>query len=83
MDWVKQALCAALPVEQSDAMFFGDSWPERKAGIRLCTTCPVRGQCLAAAARLEGRADPSVMAGTWGGLTVRQRAKLIKGRANA
>lgn len=80
LSWMRDAACARLSPVESDALFFGDKWADRLAGLRLCNKqCPVRAECLDAAnAREGGSADRSTMAGTWGGLTVNQRVELRK-----
>lgn len=80
IDWMADAVCADLPLVETEALFFGEVWAARQEGIALCQACPVRIDCLDYASRNEATAQWAGMTGTWGGLTVSQRVKLQKER---
>lgn len=78
--WHRQALCARLPLDLSDALFFGVEGrlaPEHlivaaKGARRICAQCPVRRECLTAS--LENREAY----GVWAGISGRQRQRLFR-----
>lgn len=68
-DWVLDALCA-----QTDPEAF---FPEGKGGStnaakQLCARCPVRALCL------QYALDTHIMHGVWGGVSPRDRARLLR-----
>ncbi len=66
--WMNDSLCAQTDPEA----FFPDKGGSPRAAKAVCAACPVRQVCLDYA--LEVR-EPS---GIWGGLTARERRKLLK-----
>lgn len=79
---LRNGACVGLPLEQSEALFFGESWAERLEGIRMCNACPVVGLCLDAALALE-HAGERHRSGTWGGLIAKDREYLARALARA
>jgi WhiB family redox-sensing transcriptional regulator len=82
-DWTADALCA----QTDPALFFpkkGGSTREAKA---VCTSCPVRQECLDYALDYESHnhpgADTRAPHGIWGGLTERERRALLRDRRAA
>jgi len=69
--WTAQAACRGFDVE----MFFTDA-RTGAAVVKVCDTCPVRGDCLEAAMVEEGHWG--VRHGIRGGLTGNQRARLSR-----
>lgn len=74
-DWVNDAACRSQPAE----LFFPDSEnpteQEYRAAQNICATCAHRKPCLRVALNFE---TPDVRRfGVWGGLTPRQRARLM------
>lgn len=66
--WVQEALCA-----QSDPeAFFPDKGGSTKPAKEVCSRCDVQADCLAYALRTR-QSD-----GIWGGLSVRERAALLR-----
>ena len=63
--WVEQAACSG----RNPRLFFADSGEVAllEAARRICATCPVQAQCLAAAIEHDERF------GVWGGLDTRER----------
>jgi WhiB family transcriptional regulator, redox-sensing transcriptional regulator len=72
--WKAQAACHRDP--DPDAWFpeAGHDMTRTERAVRTCQGCPVRAECLRAAI---SRREPG---GIWGGLTTRQRNKLIKNK---
>lgn len=76
-DWAHQAACAG----KLDEMF--PEQPDkagRQAAIALCSTCPVRTQCLDTALREEGTRGHSDRYGISGGHTPYERWVIAKRR---
>ncbi len=69
-DWRAQALCAALPVGQADAMFFPKRGESSAAAKLICSGCPVRAECLDFAL---GDVD-ACRYGIWGGTSGKERS---------
>jgi WhiB family redox-sensing transcriptional regulator len=67
-DWTLQAKCRGL---QDD--FFPDGADQKKVRA-VCFTCPVRNECLAEAL------DNRIEWGVWGGMTERERRRLLRQR---
>lgn len=67
--WQARAVCATLPVEQSDPMFFPKDG-DYTAGQALCDQCPVRQECL------QYAIDNRLTDGLFGGLTPEDRKPL-------
>jgi WhiB family redox-sensing transcriptional regulator len=72
VDWMESGLCRQVDV--SDAMFVSGK-DQAKAKV-LCRTCPVALLCLADAL------DNKTEFGVWGGLTERERRRLLKQHPN-
>jgi WhiB family redox-sensing transcriptional regulator len=66
--WMDEALCAQIDTE----LFFPEKGGSTKEAKRACSLCPVREQCLA-----QALADREAH-GIWGGLSERERRKLVK-----
>lgn len=56
-DWQSQAVCA----ETDPDVFFPETFPEARAALKICGTCPVRKECAAL------RAEEKATHGVWGG----------------
>ncbi|MCX4564503.1 WhiB family transcriptional regulator [Streptomyces phaeochromogenes] len=67
--WVNQAACGSIDPEA----LFAEDLAQQTIKV-LCTTCPVRIECLAHA--LDNRIDH----GVWGGMTERERRMLLRRR---
>lgn len=65
-EWMRRALCATADPE----MFYSPEPRDIAAARRLCTRCPVRADCLAAALARGERF------GVWGGTSALQRRHL-------
>jgi WhiB family transcriptional regulator, redox-sensing transcriptional regulator len=73
-EWEARAACRT---GDSDIFFAPGATQEYRAKV-VCKTCPVRGECLAYALRHK------VEHGVWGGLTDRERRKVLnRARATA
>lgn len=73
--WRDDASCRNMATRYFDPWDSDDKAPEPAAtAAQLCATCPVRRACLIEAI---ANAEPY---GTWGGLTLKQRKKLIRAR---
>lgn len=73
MPWRPFARCADLPRE----MFFPERGESSAPGKRACAGCPVRFQCLEHALNNDERF------GIWGGLSYRERRRLLRVRPAA
>lgn len=71
-EWESEGLCRLQPDKE---IFFPETTGTPWLAKAVCRRCPVRRQCLATA--LE-RSEPI---GVWGGLTTRERHKLVKRRS--
>lgn len=71
-EWWERAACAGQPL----AVFYG-SGPSDRA-LQVCANCPVVAPCLAEALRAEAAVDAGVSFGVRGGMTARQRRKIIR-----
>jgi WhiB family transcriptional regulator, redox-sensing transcriptional regulator len=69
-DWTLQAKCRGLQDE-----LFPDG-AEQKRARTVCGGCPVRGECLAEAL------DNRIEWGVWGGMTERERRRLLRQRTD-
>lgn len=67
-EWMTRAACLDWPPE----LWFPVETRDTGSAVAICSTCPVRSECLAWA--LENR----IREGVWGGLTERQRARLVR-----
>ncbi len=76
-DWVRDAACAGQDLELWDT-----NEPTGYA-LMVCETCPVRGECLEEALRLEGTATVGGRWGIYGGLTPRDRHEIHMDRRRA
>ncbi|WP_300679958.1 WhiB family transcriptional regulator [Nocardioides sp.] len=76
MMWVEEwALRAACRSSEPDLLFVKGA--EQNKAKQVCTTCPVRSECLAEAL------DNQIEWGVWGGMTERERRALLKRKPNA
>lgn len=77
MNWRDYAACIGVPTE----FYFiekqgSDGGSETAMAKRICSTCPVRRQCLDAALYAERNVGPRLRFGIRGGLPPRKRAEL-------
>lgn len=70
MDWRARGLCA----QTSPEAFFPEKGTSSRDAKRVCASCEVRAECLEYALANEERF------GVWGGLSERERRKLIAAR---
>lgn len=68
--WMVAARCRDHEPEQ----FFVRGAAKSRRALRICDRCPVREQCLRYAI------DNGIEFGIWGGLTERQRRRLVRNR---
>jgi WhiB family redox-sensing transcriptional regulator len=66
--WAAYASCRA---EDPDLFFPGPDGDPQEA-LRICSGCPVKGECL------EWALDTRVHYGIWGGMTERQRRRVLR-----
>ncbi|HTP16672.1 MAG TPA: WhiB family transcriptional regulator [Streptosporangiaceae bacterium] len=71
--WGRQAACAGMPV----SIFFPDTGHDTRPAKRICRGCPVRGECLEEAMRLD---VPGARHGVAGGLSAGERSVLAQQR---
>lgn len=71
-DWELEGLCR---LERDPEIFFPETSGTPWLAKAVCRRCPVRAVCLSTALR---RNEPI---GVWGGLTTRERRKLLRRRA--
>ena len=57
-------------METDPELFFPQSWVEARDAKQLCSTCPVRRECLTYAL------ESNQVDGIWGGLTLDERRRL-------
>ncbi|WP_154654158.1 WhiB family transcriptional regulator [Acidipropionibacterium thoenii] len=67
-DWTLLASCRGM----ADALF--PEGKEQRMARRICAGCPVRARCLAEAL------DNRIEWGVWGGMTERERRRLLRER---
>ena len=74
-EWMREAACRGMPPD----LFF--PWPGQNALVAaakvVCSTCPVRRECLAYATA-PGKYERS---GVWGGTAERERRPMRRGRS--
>lgn len=70
--WTREALCAEV---DPDLFFPEGKGTDSTNAKKVCASCDVRAQCLEYALRTEQQH------GIWGGVAIRERRKLIQGRA--
>lgn len=71
-EWSRRSACLG----QDPEIFFDDADPAaRTRAVEICTSCPVREECL------QWALDSNQADGIWGGLTPRQRRRLLAERA--
>lgn len=68
--WMVDALCAVVDPE----LFYPEKGESAAAAKMLCRRCPVRAECLAYALASHEKF------GVWGGLSERERRKLLAAR---
>lgn len=73
--WVSRAACKGMADDGNDA-FFPENAGIPRAALAVCERCPVRGECLNTALRIE--AGRAARFGVWGGMTPKQRERLVK-----
>lgn len=74
MTWTQQAACRRCSIPQAD-WYAEPGTLEQRYAISVCfRVCPVRSQCLDHAIATEERH------GVWGGLTVKQRQVVARGK---
>lgn len=76
LDWTEDASCGALPLEESERLFFGTNLRDRAKGKEMCGLCPVSIACLADAL-IHEVGDRKHRAGLRGGLSPEERAALM------
>ncbi len=69
--WMQQARCRDVDPEQ----FFVRGAAQSRRAVRVCERCTVRTFCL------EYALDNEIDYGIWGGMTERQRRRLVRVRA--
>ena len=69
-EWMARGLCANLP----PSTFFPSDGAGVEVARRICSSCPVRTECLEHA--LAERIDH----GVWGGCSERERRRILKRR---
>ena len=67
-DWTARAACRGLDVE----LFYSTEETDVRAAVKVCRSCPVRGQCLATAV------SAGEMFGVWGGVAEAQRRRIVR-----
>jgi WhiB family redox-sensing transcriptional regulator len=70
--WTEQALCAQIDLEA----FFPEKGGSTRAAKRICAECPVKTPCLRYAL------DHAERFGIWGGVTERERRRMLKDQAS-
>jgi WhiB family redox-sensing transcriptional regulator len=73
-DWRPRGLCAELPIDEAEAMFFPERGKSTKPAKALCSRCPVSRECLEFALNDEA----AFRFGVWGGTSGGDRRKLRK-----
>ena len=77
--WWEHAACKGMPI---DLFIFEFAEPQILKKIKdakaVCATCPVRTQCLEEALQYSTTRQECI--GVWGGLTWRERQKLVQQR---
>jgi WhiB family redox-sensing transcriptional regulator len=77
--WWEHAACKGMPL---DLFIFEHGEPQINKKIKdakaVCATCPVRTQCLDEALQYSTTRQECI--GVWGGLTWRERQKLVQQR---
>ena len=71
--WWQQARCLGEPLE----VFYSPHAEDKAKARRLCAACPVALQCLESALREELNVDEFGPHGYRGGMTARERRRLI------
>ena len=66
--WVVFSACR----DKDPDIFFPDDRKETREAIAICGTCPVRSECL------EYAIEADIRFGVWGGLSDKQRRRLIR-----
>lgn len=70
-EWMAAGVCAQTDPE----IFFPEKGGPVREAKRVCGGCPVKGECLAFAL------DNGERFGVWGGLSERERRRLVRGAA--
>lgn len=76
LEWILTAACRGVEPDTFFPGKLGLEHPEVQGAIAICSTCPVRQQCLEYAMALE--AHTVFRHGIFGGLTPHQRNKLVR-----
>ena len=69
--WVVFSACR----DKDPDLFFPDARSDTKEALAICASCPVRVDCL------EYAIETDVRFGVWGGLTDKQRRRLVRSMA--
>ncbi len=77
LDWLLEASCADLAVEQLDLFFVEAGKSLAKETVAMCERCPARVQCLTHAY------DNEIAGGYFGGMSPSRRRKLSRNDALA
>lgn len=67
-DWPLRAACRGLDAE----LFFSTEVADMRRALQVCSTCPVRGQCLQVAM------DAREAFGVWGGTPEKVRRRVFR-----
>ena len=70
--WVVFSACR----DKDPGIFFPEDRAGTAAAIAICATCPVRLECL------EYAIEADIRYGVWGGMTERQRRRLVRSLAS-
>ncbi|MFJ2061092.1 WhiB family transcriptional regulator [Streptomyces sp. NPDC087908] len=68
--WTEKAACGQTSAEA----FFIRGHPQQRHAKRMCSSCPIRIECLADAL------DNRIRFGVWGGLSEKERRSLLRSR---
>lgn len=75
LDWLQQASCADLGIDQLDLFFVEAGKSLAKETVEMCRRCPVRVACVSHAY------DNDVAGGYFGGISPSRRRKLSRSEA--
>lgn len=67
-DWMSSARCR----EHDPDVFFVRGAAQSRRAVRICTRCPVRDRCL------DYAIEQGIEFGIWGGMTERQRRRVLR-----
>ncbi len=69
--WMARAACLD---GHDPSLWHSENYYAQKLAMKVCRACPVRFDCLKFALAVE---SPKAVHGVWGGLSARQRKKLL------